>query len=245
MSELFSKSRLDQHPSTLRNWQLQAYNDFAAMLNDDENAYPCIPGKQGFLADHLRFGFIPDPNSEAASRELASLLMQYGQISRETGKYASLVVFTQPLEGVQKKSIEEYEHVFWELMNKVNSYDQKAWPPEVSRDPSQASWEFCFDGNPYFIFCATPAHTIRKSRHFSSLLLAFQPRWVFADINDSTPFGLKIKKAIRSRLVEYDGIPAHPSLNWYGQKDNLEWKQYYLRDDDQVPAQCPFAKMKL
>lgn len=241
---LYTKSWLEQHTAELAMWQQTVFQEFSTMLTHEANAYPCIPGRQGFLSDHLRFGFIAAPESLHAAEELALLLKQYGDCSHNTGKYASLVVFTQPTMNDRAYSIEQYEATFWTLMNNTSSYDEKAWPAEISREPSEASWEFCFDGHPYFTFCATPAHSTRKSRHFPSFLLAFQPRWVFAEINDSTPFGRHMKKAIRTRLVEYDGIPAHPSLNWYGQKENLEWKQYYLRDDDQVPTQCPFARMK-
>jgi len=241
---LYTKSWLEQHTSDLAAWQQRAFKEFTTMLTHESEPYPCIPGRQGYLSDHLRFGFIAEPDSPFAAQELALLLKQYGECSRDTGKYASLVVFTQPSALAIECSIEQYEETFWTLMNNTSSYDQKEWPADISRDPSEASWEFCFDGLPYFTFCATPAHITRKSRHFSSFLLAFQPRWVFAEINDSTPFGRHMKKAIRTRLVEYDGIPAHPSLNWYGQKENLEWKQYYLRDDEKAPAQCPFARMK-
>lgn len=244
MTELYSKDWLEQHLFVLNEWQQQALKEFALMINDDTNMYPCIPGRQGYTSNHLRFGFIGDPSSQGASQDLASLLTQYGQCSKETGKYASLVIFTQPPVPAIDYSIEQYEQIFWAMLNKVSSHDKKEWPAEISTDPSDASWEFCFDGHAYFTFCATPAHTTRRSRHFPTFLLAFQPRWVFAEINDSTSFGRHMKKAIRSRLLEYDGVPAHPSLSWYGQQDNLEWQQYYLRDDEQVPAQCPFARTK-
>lgn len=244
-ANLYSKSWLEQHIVKLAAWQQKAFQEFSTMITHETDIYPCIPGRQGFLSDHLRFGFIAEPETELAAQELALLLKQYGTCFRETGKYASLVIFTQPSVKEAGYSIEKYEETFWALINKVSSLDEKEWPAEISTAPSDSSWEFCFDGNPYFTFCATPAHIKRKSRHFPSFLLAFQPRWVFAEINDSTPFGRQMKKAIRNRLIEYDGIPAHPSLNWYGQKENLEWKQYYLRDDEKVPAQCPFARMKL
>ncbi|MBP1993378.1 YqcI/YcgG family protein [Paenibacillus eucommiae] len=244
MSELYAKSWLDQHEAELSAWQMEAFKDFKAMINDEGNMYPCIPGRHGFLSDNLRFGFVGDPEALTTPLELAALLKQYGQCSRETGKYASLVVFSQaPPALAGPYTVQDYEQIFWTLLNRISQHDEKEWPQHISTDPAHASWEFCFDGHPYFTFCATPAHTARKSRHFSTFLLAFQPRWVFEEINDSTVFGRKMKQAIRSRLVEYDGIPAHPSLNWYGQKDNLEWKQYFLRDDQEAPSRCPFSRI--
>ncbi|HEY2492136.1 MAG TPA: YqcI/YcgG family protein [Paenibacillus sp.] len=245
MTILYTKSWLDEHLLELTEWQQQVFKEFGDMINDELNTYPCVPGRQGFLADHLRFGFIEDARSYRSVQDLASMLKTYGQCSRETGKYASLVIFSRtPSALLDNYSVQDYEELFWNLLSQVSQCDDKEWPKNISTDPSHPSWEFCFDGKPYFTFCATPAHQARRSRHFSNFLLAFQPRWVFEEINDSTIFGQKMKKAIRSRLLEYDGIPAHPSLNWYGQKDNLEWKQYFLRDHNEVPSKCPFSRMK-
>ncbi|MGG2196540.1 YqcI/YcgG family protein [Paenibacillus validus] len=245
MSELYTRSWLEKHRFEFRAWQQDAFRQFAAMIHDDSNTYPCIPGRQGFVSDHLRFGFVEDPASQTAPQDLAALLKQYGRCSRETGRYASLVVFFNTSSaGWTGCPVEAYEELFWALLSGVSRLDDQVWPDDISSDPSHPSWEFCFDGNPYFAFCATPAHVIRKSRHFPYLLLAFQPRWVFEKMNNSTHFGQSMKKAIRSRLEQYDGIPAHPSLKWYGQEDNLEWKQYFLHDHNRIPSRCPFTRMK-
>lgn len=241
---LCSKSWIDQHLEELSPWQQSAYRQFAAMLCDEEHPYPCVPGKQGFQTDTLRFGFTEDPRKGEASEKLASYLKQYGEISRETGNYASLVVFchSDDMAG-GRQPVETYEQIFWDLLNRVHQLDDKPWPDHIGKDPHDHTWEFCFNGEPYFAFCATPAHTVRKSRHFPYFLIAFQPRWVFDEINSSTAFGQKLKKVIRKRLVEYDEAAPHPSLKWYGQQDNYEWEQYYLRDDDSAMSKCPFSHM--
>lgn len=238
---LYSKSWIDQHLEELHPWQQSAFHHFSSVMCDEEHPYPCVPGKQGFLTDTLRFGFAEDPENDEAAIKLAYLLKQYGQISRETGNYASLVVFfnSTELEG-DHNSVESYEKIFWTMLNRVHDLDDKEWPENIAKDPHDHTWEFCFDGEAYFAFCATPAHTVRKSRHFPYFMLAFQPRWVFDEINSSTTFGQKLKKVIRKRLVEYDEMEPHPSLKWYGQKDNYEWKQYYLSDDDSSLSKCPF-----
>ncbi|KPL59553.1 YqcI/YcgG family protein [Rossellomorea vietnamensis] len=238
---IYSKGWIDQHLGELTSWQQSAYTHFSEVMSDEEHPYPCVPGKQGFQTDTLRFGFAEDPRKDEATDMLVSLLKEYGGISRDTGKYASLVVFFQSeeIEG----SVETYQHIFWDLLNRVHKLDDKPWPDGIGKDPHDHTWEFCFDGEPYFAFCATPAHIVRKSRHFPYFLLAFQPRWVFDEINSSTTFGQKLKKVIRKRLVEYDGVDPHPSLKWYGQEDNYEWKQYYLSDDDSSMSKCPFSHM--
>ena len=159
--------------------------------------------------------------------------------------YASLVIFFETPENmIAEYQVDDYRQLFWSILTNLTQFDEKEWPADIPTDPTHHQWEFCFDGEPYFTFCATPAHENRKSRHFPCFLLAFQPRWVFKELNDSTAFGRQLKKAIRERLNNYDSIPAHPDLKWYGGEDNYEWKQYFLSDDDISPAKCPFTRMK-
>ena len=245
MGVLVDKAWLDEQLETLSLWQQEAYRSFASIIADNENTYPCVPGRQGFLTNNFRFSFISDPREERSAKELATALTEYGEISRKTGKYASLAVFVEtPKDILESYDVEDYRELYWTILNNVTSFDQKEWPEDIPTDPSYHKWEFCFNGEPYFSFCATPAHEVRRSRYFPCLLLAFQPRWVLNDINDSTAFGRKMKKLIRKRLVAYDGIPGHPDLKWYGQEDNHEWKQYFLSDDDSSPSKCPFMRMK-
>ncbi|OIU67012.1 YqcI/YcgG family protein [Rossellomorea aquimaris] len=236
---LRSKSWIDRHFNDMPSWEKSAYTRFAQMMHGEQHPYPCVPGIQGFQKDMLRFGFAGDPRTDRSIGQLASLLKEYGKISRDTGNYASLVVFFQS-EGLQSADINDYQDLFWSVLNKLHERDETPWPEGIAEDPHHHSWEYCFSGEPYFAFCATPAHISRKSRHFPCFMIAFQPRWVFDEINSSTAFGQKLKKVIRKRLVEYDGIDAHPSLKWYGQEDNHEWQQYFLRDDDSSLSKCPF-----
>jgi len=245
MAHLNTKVWLEEHRVELPEWQRDAFSQFTSMIAEPSGSYPCIPGRQGFLSNNLRFGFVADPRSTQAITEVAQLLQEYGKCSRDTGKYASLVIFFEPSKDLSDDfSIEDYEQIFWSVLTRVNAADTTPWPDHISTDPSHHSWEFCFDGHPYFAFCATPAHVLRRSRHTPYFVIAFQPRWVFEEINDSTVMGRNMKKLIRNKLVEYDNIPAHPSLKWYGQEDNLEWRQYFLRDDESVPSKCPYTYMK-
>ena len=245
MDIVLDKSWLDENIGTLPSWKQTAYQAFSAMIADDENTYPCVPARQGFLLNQLRFSFIGDPRKMSASKELADCLKEYGKYAQAIGKYTSFAIFIEtPEDMLTTYDIEDYRKLFWSLLNNVSTFDEKAWPEDIPTNPSHHEWEFCFDGEPYFVFCATPAHKSRKSRHFPSLLLAFQPRFVFTNINDSTVYGRNLKKLIRKRTYEYDGIPCHPDLKWYGQKDNHEWKQYFLSDDEQTESKCPFHHMQ-
>jgi uncharacterized protein len=245
VAKLLEKTWIEEHFQTLPFWKQTSYQSFSSTLTTAENTFPCIPAIQGFLTNHLRFSFIEDPRQLHSAKELAEVLRAYGKCSRDTGKYASLVVFFEtPTDILEDYHVEDYRELFWTVLNHVTTFDEKAWPEEIPTDPSHHKWEFCFDGEPYFVFCATPAHLERKSRHFPCLMLAFQPRWVFEKINNTTVFGRNMKKNIRKRLVDYDSVPVHPDLKWYGNENNQEWKQYFLGEDDRSPSKCPFMKMK-
>ncbi len=237
------KKWLDHHLTSLPLWQQNAFKDFSTMIADEANTFPCIPARTGFLSNQLRFSFIGDPRELQSAKALADCLKEYGQCARSAGKYTSHAIFFEtPQDMLENYEVEDYRALFWTVLNNITAFDEKEWPTEIPSDPSVHTWEFCFNGEPYFVFCATPAHQLRKSRHFATLLMAFQPRWVFEDINDTTVLGQKLKRLIRKRIDLYDEIPGHPDLKWYGQKDNHEWKQYFLSDDEHSPSKCPFLR---
>jgi FPC/CPF motif-containing protein YcgG len=243
MGSLHTKEWLEKNEDHLQDWQKEVFHYFRKTVADTENTYPCILGRQGFLSNHMQFGFIGDPRKDCSILELATVLQEYGKISRSMGSYTSLIAFFYtPQEMVEAFSTQDYEDLFWSVLNAVTQKDPKSWPEEIPMDPSHYSWEFCFDNEPYFAFCSTPTHKSRKSRYFPSFMITFQPRWVFEGINDSTTFGRTIKGQIRKRLEEYYLISPHPDLKWYGQEDNREWKQYFLRDDQTSLSKCPFHK---
>ncbi len=94
-------------------------------------------------------------------------------------------------------------------------------------------------------FCALHRGTRQEEAGaFLFFMVTFQPRWVFDDLNGSTAFGRNMSRLIRSRLEAYDQAPIHPQLGWYGGKDNREWKQYFLRDDEKQVSKCPFSYLK-
>ena len=243
--EVVDKKWIEEHFKTLPLWQQSAYTDFAATVGDEANTFPCIPARTGFLSNHLRYSFIGDPREEQSIKTLAQCLKEYGKCSQIFGKYTTLAIFFKtPDDMLENFDVEDYRNLFWLVLNNLTKFDDCDWPEEIPTDPSHHEWEFCFNGQPYFISSATPAHKLRKSRHFSTLLMAFQPRWIFEEINDSTVFGRKLKKLIRQRISEYDAIPAHPDLKWYGQENSYEWKQYFLSDDHRSPSKCPFLRMQ-
>lgn len=217
---------------------------FEARMLDRSNPFPCIPATIGFSLNQLRYGFIGDPRNKSTVIELADLLRNYTRESNEFGDYTSLIVFFQLSEEIKKEfSVEDYEQLFWQNLNQLASIDKIDWPKDIPTEPDHPIWEYCFHGERYFIFCATPAHKHRQSRHFDTMLLAITPRWVLQAFNKSEQRAKKIKERIRKRLNNFDSIEVHPDLNSYGEEDNYEWKQYFLRDDETTIGKCPFHRL--
>jgi uncharacterized protein len=235
------------HGSSSRNqllvWEKQALDSFFAKMSDKEKPFPCIPATIGFSMNQLKYGFIGSPRRDTTIKELASLLTSYTEQSREFGNYTSLIIFYETQESMKNAPVEEYEQIFWEHLSGLTALDEFDWPADIPQDPHDPIWEFCFNGEKYFMYCATPAHKNRKSRHFDVMMLAITPRWVLQEFNKSQGFAQRIKAQVRERLANYDNISIHPDLNTYGAKDNFEWRQYFLRDDDTSLSKCPYHRV--
>jgi uncharacterized protein len=228
----------------LKEWEKTALEKFSAKMSDKEKPFPCIPATIGFTQNKLRYSFIGDPREPSSIYELAESLSSYTQVSREIGHYTSLIVFYETPEDMKEMfSVENYEQLFWVHLSGLRMIDPIDWPEDMPSDPHDPVWEFCYNGEKYFMYCATPAHKNRKSRQFDVMMLAITPRWVLQEFNRSPKFARCIKKQVRNRLKNYDSGPIHPDLNTYGSDNNFEWRQYFLRDDDSSLSKCPYHRM--
>jgi uncharacterized protein len=228
----------------LRPWESLALEKFESKMKDKEHPFPCIPATQGFSLNHLRYGFLGDPREDSSMKDLAQLLSSYSNHSKEYGPYTSLIVFFETPDDIKTTySVEQFEQIFWKQLSGLAEVDQVNWPSHIPTDPHNPLWEFCYHGEQYFMYCATPSHQNRKSRHFDVYMLAITPRWVLTDFGKSEDYAKKIRTQVRKRLENYDSIGIHPDLNTYGKQDNFEWKQYFLHDDDTALSKCPFHRM--
>lgn len=243
MSGLLRLDDMDAVHGLQEEWQRKAITKLTEKMTDRYAKFPCIPAVQGHALNHFRYGFIHQGESQAAAEQLAALLREYGLGSRDFGPYTSLVVMIctehgrDSLEGAQY-----YERLFWQLLSQTTEYDTEPWPADLPEEPTDHLWEFCFAGEPYFVYCGTPAHELRQSRYFPYMMLAFTPRWVLKEFNARTRQAEHTKGLIRQRLAQYDPVPPHPDLKFYGAEDNYEWKQYFLRDNTESLSKCPFAR---
>ncbi|WP_264737864.1 YqcI/YcgG family protein [Cytobacillus firmus] len=225
---------------SLEDWQQIAFDRFQTKMTDKERPFPCIPATIGFAKNQLRYGFADDPRNPASIQQTAVMLKEFTEHSREFGSYTSLIIFYKLQDDL---SVVDYEQLFWEQLTGVSEMDDAEWPNEIPKDPHDPLWEFCFHGEKYFVYCATPSHKNRQSRHFDTMMLAITPRWVLQEFMKKKTLATRLKNQIRKRLQRYDSIPIHPDLNSYGADDNFEWKQYFLRDDNTTISKCPFHRL--
>lgn len=155
MPLLLQYTDIENEELPLEAWKKDACRRFAAKMTDREARFPCIPATRAFALGHLRFGFAPSPWDGSAGPELAEIIAEYGRASRSFGDYSSLVVFFEAEDNVRE--VLAYEDAFWNLLNQVSRLDRTPWPEDIPEDPEQALWEFCYDGERYFVYCGTPA----------------------------------------------------------------------------------------
>lgn len=244
---LYTADKIQLH--TPGEWQKEAFQQFESKMSDPVHLFPCIPATIGFKLGQFRYGFINnDPRSEQAADELAELLTAYGEQSHSFGNYTSLIAFFHTPENIKENyNVADYRGLFWDVLSKVSSKDPTEWPEHIPSDPHHHVWEYCYGGEQYFMYCATPAHEKRQSRYFPYFIFAITPRWVLTQFNAKPQAAVQIKAKIRERITAYDELDIHPDLHFYGSEDNYEWKQYFLNDDNTSTkdSKCPFAHLYL
>lgn len=224
-------------------WQRNAYEDYKAVLLDEELIFPCVYATKGFKSDDQLYLFIDsdDLSDPRHIRTLAKGLSTYLPQAHQLGPNTSLVLLAKQNDN-NTRTVEEYNTLFWELLNGLAKLDEKPWPSNIPRDIDTDRWCFCFGGEQFFTVIQTPAHQVRRTRYAPGLTMVFQPKWIFDILfsTDAKRAGALAK--VRALLAKYDPIPVSPELKNYGDEGSRESKQYFLLDDN-VPAPCPYDKL--
>lgn len=222
-------------------WVPEAHSVFTERILAEEPSYPCYFGTQGQQRGNNSFSAVdtryPDTHGPAA---LARSLRAYRQRAWQGPKRQTLIVFVGP--AVHGAELADDHRRFWTLLDELRAYDTEPWPADVPTDPADPRWQWCFDGEPWFIFAASPAYRDRRSRDLGPCLtLVFQVRRVFEGIGGSTVAGKAAKRRVREGLARYDRIGPHPTLGDGDTSTDFKWRQYALPDDASVaaPDACP------
>lgn len=216
-------------------WQRRVYSEFEATLTSKSRPFPCVYGTAGFQKDQLRFAFL----EKIDAKSLAPILKEYLENSRDFGEFTSLAIFERPRPVA---SMERYRKRFWNILEDLTEIDEHAWPAEIPEEMDHKDWEFCFNGEPVFVVCNSPAHVLRQSRRSTAYMMTFQPRWVFETLTGTEKKADAAFGRVRKLLEPYDMLSPAPGLGRYGDPSNREYAQYFIDDSNSYPA-CPAQKL--
>lgn len=232
-SRVIARSTLgaDELPS----WAERSYRILHDQVSDD--AYPCYFGVQAERRGEMFYAFV----ARGEEHGLIESMAKFAQLAKQpVYEKHNVAVFFEP--DPAPLSHEEYRERFWRTLQLLHDADTH---PHVADqvDPANPAWEFCYQGIEMFVVCACPSFKRRHSRNLGpGMVLLFQPRSVFIDKITNKVIGRRAREQVRKRLKSWDDVGAHPDLGFYGDPGNLEWKQYFLPDDNQPNrGVCPFS----
>jgi FPC/CPF motif-containing protein YcgG len=217
-------------------WVAEEYEIFTQKVTT--NGFPCHFGTIAERRHELRYTY--SNHNDWAS--LPSSLEAFMELARTHPKVRhAMIGFFEPEQ--QEHPFSYYRQRFWDVCNFLHQHDRKPWPNDIPSDTADPLWEFCFDGEPLFLFVGFPAYKQRNSRRFGkSMMILYQPKRVFNGLEGATPGGIEARKQIRPRLQKWDGgMEMHPDFNIIDEALAFRWKQYCASDDN-TPAvgECPF-----
>ncbi len=224
-------------------WFPDVYRRFADRLLSRDEDYPCHFGVQGQQRGNNWFTVVDERAPERYGIEpLAGVLRAFQRRARVGPTRQSLVIFVGPPEP--GATLTAHHERFWRLLADLSALDRAAWPASVPGHPADPRWQWCFNGEPLFVFACSPAYRRRRSRDVGPCLtLVLQTARVFQGLGGSTTAGQAAKRLVRERLDRYDTVPVHPHLGDPVRSSEHKWRQYALPDDDAVsdPDGCPIA----
>lgn len=223
-------------------WFAGAHARFRDTLLSDRG-YPCHFGVNGERAEHNWFTALSPQDPGFGVAELSEALLAYLPVARTGPPRQSLVVLVGPPD--EHPDLDRHAEQFWAVLRELNRHDQQPWPVGFPIDPGQPNWQWCFAGQPWFVFGASPAYRERSSRDVGSCLtLVFQlVERVFQGLSGSSLAGQAAKQQIRRRLADYDLAPPHQHLGDSQYSSTYKWRQYFLPDDSRILDEqgCPWT----
>lgn len=223
-------------------WLTDVYQAFIATISAADLRYPCHFGARGQRDGRNSFTAIDSEDPDAALASLAEAVRAFQRRAWSGQKRQSLIAFIGPVD--RRPDARRDAERFWALLSGLSAIDDRPWPGDCPTDVTDPKWQWCFGGEPWFVFCCSPAYQNRRSRNVGPCLtLVFQVRRVFEGLSGSSPAGMAAKRLVRAGLGRYDAVPPHPHLGDDQHSSVYKWRQYMLPDDDSelAPASCPFV----
>lgn len=220
-------------------WEKELYEQFNETISDQK--FPCLFAKKSQeLKTQEKFFY--DENESGALESLKNSLIKYTDYIKHTDikirLYTPLLIFVKPQPHIK---LESYHRYAWNLIQTIHDFDPEKWPDHIPKDPEHHLWTFCFNKVQLFINISAPLHKFHRSRNLGAgLVLVVNPRENFDYVAGNNPAGERIRDIIRSRCVEYDGVPLSPSIGFYNNANNSEWKQYQISEKGGLSSsKCP------
>jgi uncharacterized protein len=225
-------------------WLVQSHRVLVERLLDPgQGGYPCHFGVRGERDGHNWFTMLDEgADGPHAVADLAETLCAFRELAWRGPKRQSLIAFVGP--PAPTPGLAQDTARFWRLLAQLSAHDEAPWPADRPTDVQDPAWQWCFAGEPWFVFGCSPAYQARRSRNLGPCLtLVFQVRRVFEGISGSSKAGRAAKRQVRDQLGRYDQIPPHPHLGDAEHSSVFKWRQYLLPDDQQPldPDACPFT----
>lgn len=228
---LLHGTQLGADPNEVPDWLAQAYADYRTRLDDPR--YPCFFGQTAERQAEMFY-----TSGSDAPEAVSAAMSRFVELGRQAA-YArfSLAMFFAPDPAMD--SHEAFLQRFWGALQRLHAADAGPMQPD---DPDDPLWEFSFDGRKMFVVGTSPTYRMRRSRKLGDgMLLLFQPRELFVDPVTGQAIPAEVRRRIHARMLDYDGMPVHPDIGFYGDPGNREWKQYVLPDDNTpTTGACPF-----
>jgi hypothetical protein len=198
--------------------------------------FPCHFGTVAEKSEKIYYAYVHHKEDPMLPKIITEFLQQNHKFDNKLG----LALFVPPEKNTL--SFEEYKENFWDIMNFLQINNPLPWPKDQVHDPDEPLWNFCFNGEPLFVFANFPAYQNRRSRNLgNSLVIMIQSVDIFNGIEPGTPSGAKARKNIRERIKRYDYIEPHPNLGHARAAVKHPWKLYVLPDDmNKLKGKCPF-----
>lgn len=219
-------------------WRQKSKNEVKKIL--DKKEFPCVFAKQTNLTDSINWLFC-ESNSNQRCTFLEGVIRYIDFIKNTIATDRILAPLVVLIEN-QAATLADEQKIGWEFIQFLIDNDTSEWLPDIPLEPNHHEWCLCFNGVQLFVNISSSKHKILKSRNLgSNLCLVINPREIFdivAPLN--MPKGKKIREKIRGRIEKYNGVPRPEELGFFGDKNNLEWKQYQLNENGSLKNEhCP------
>jgi len=221
------------------NWMTSSFSDIEKKLND--SAFPCLFSKRAYKGQKSKFLFVSENDLE---NNLVNGLVEYTNFiktasDKELTQSPLIVIF----ENSMMDDLKSEHNLAWSFLQTLHNHDDENWPAKIDKSTDSSNFSFCFNENPLFINMSCPSHKLMKSRNLGkNITLIINPMKNFelvASLKSSS--GVSIRNKIRQRISKYNNGFTPDSLGFFGQENNLEWKQYQLEEPNGLTSKtCPF-----